>query len=99
MKDKYGISQDDFYQMFAYGQRYLNGSGEMMLIYPKTRDFYRTLPPFEFSKDLKLWAVAFDLEKGVVVEDGIPEDLKPVIGLSPWPENVNCRRFTAGCTL
>jgi len=88
-KDKYGISQDDFYQMFAYGQRYLNGSGKMLLVYPKTRDFYKTLAPFEFSEDLKLWAVAFDLEKGTVVEDGVPEELKPVIGVAPWPDEVN----------
>ena len=88
-KDKYRISQDDMYQMFAYGQRYLNGSGQMLLIYPKTKDFARTLPVFDFSKDLRLWAVAFDLEKGAVVEDGLPEDLKPVIGVAPWTDMEN----------
>jgi 5-methylcytosine-specific restriction enzyme subunit McrC len=88
-KCKYWISQEDMYQMFAYGQRYLNGEGEMFLIYPKTKDFSRTLPVFDFSKDLRLWAVAFDLEKGTVVEEGLPEDLKPVIGLAPWADMVN----------
>ena len=87
-KFKYSISQEDMYQMYAYGQRYLNGAGDMLLIYPKTKDFSRTLPSFDFSKDLKLWAVAFDLEKGVVVEDGLPEDLKAVIGLAPWTDMV-----------
>jgi 5-methylcytosine-specific restriction enzyme subunit McrC len=81
-KDKYRISQDDMYQMFAYGHRYLNGKGQMLLIYPKTKDFSRALPPFEFSEGLKLWAVAFDLETGAVVEDGLPEDLKSVVGLA-----------------
>ena len=75
--------------MFAYGQRYLNGSGEMLLIYPKTRDFSKTLAPFEFSKDLKLWAAVFDLETGVVVEDGVPAELNPVIGLALWSDAVN----------
>ncbi|MDA6579655.1 restriction endonuclease, partial [Escherichia coli] len=31
---QYGLAQADFYQMFAYGQKYLNGIGEMYLIYP-----------------------------------------------------------------
>jgi 5-methylcytosine-specific restriction enzyme subunit McrC len=88
-KFKYSISQEDMYQMFAYGQRYLNGKGQMVLIYPKTKDFSKTLPEFEFSKDLKLWAVAFDLEKGAIVEDGLPEYLKPVLGLAPWADSVN----------
>jgi 5-methylcytosine-specific restriction enzyme subunit McrC len=83
-EDKYKISQDDMYQMFAYGQRYLNGKGEMALIYPKTKQFSRALPPFEFSKELKLWAIAFDIEKGTFVEEGLPDSLKPVLGLESW---------------
>ena len=31
---KYNISQDDFYQMFAYGHKYLQGKGKLFLIYP-----------------------------------------------------------------
>jgi 5-methylcytosine-specific restriction enzyme subunit McrC len=88
-KCKYWISQEDMYQMFAYGQRYLNGAGEMLLIYPKTKDFSRTLPVFDYSNGLRLWAMAFDLERGAVVEDGLPEDLKPVIGLAPWADMAN----------
>ena len=34
--DKYGLSQGDFYQLQAYGQSYLNGKGDVVLIYPKT---------------------------------------------------------------
>jgi 5-methylcytosine-specific restriction enzyme subunit McrC len=88
-KYKYSISQDDMYQMFAYGQRYLDGKGQMVLIYPKTKDFSKALPEFEFSKNLKLWAVAFDLEKGRIVEEGLPDYLKPVLGLAPWADLVN----------
>jgi 5-methylcytosine-specific restriction enzyme subunit McrC len=88
-KNKYLISQDDMYQMFAYGERYLDGAGEMLLIYPRTKDFFKTLPVFEFSKDLHLWAVAFDLETGAMVDDSLPESLKPVVGLAPWADAVH----------
>jgi 5-methylcytosine-specific restriction enzyme subunit McrC len=83
-KDKYRISQSDMYQMFAYGHRYLHGIGNMLLIYPKTRDFSRVLPVFDFSNDLHLWAVPFDLETGRVVADGLPDGLKPVTGSAAW---------------
>jgi 5-methylcytosine-specific restriction enzyme subunit McrC len=63
-ESKYGLSQADFYQMFAYGQRYLNGIGELFLIYPQTSTFNMALPPFDFSPALKLSVVPFDLEKG-----------------------------------
>jgi len=32
---KYGLAQGDFYQLQAYGQSYLNGTGDVVLIYPK----------------------------------------------------------------
>ena len=38
-KDKLGLSQSDFYQMFAYGHKYCGGQGELILIYPKTELF------------------------------------------------------------
>jgi 5-methylcytosine-specific restriction enzyme subunit McrC len=68
--DKYGLSQADFYQLFAYGQRYLNGVGDLLLIYPKTSSFSAPLPVFEFSDTLRLWVVPFDLETGQMVEFG-----------------------------
>jgi 5-methylcytosine-specific restriction enzyme subunit McrC len=68
-KNKYGLSQTDFYQLFAYGHKHLNGSGKMLLIYPKTDNFDAELPAFTFSDEvnppnppLKLWVVPFDLE-------------------------------------
>ncbi|MDB4438250.1 McrC family protein [bacterium] len=60
-KDKYGLSQNDFYQMAAYGDHYLNGSGDMFLIYPASPVFTKPLPAFHLSPTLRLWAVPFDL--------------------------------------
>jgi 5-methylcytosine-specific restriction enzyme subunit McrC len=67
-ENKYGLSQSDFYQMFAYGHNYLSGEGDMILIYPKTEKFSETFPAFEFSTKfstkLRLWVTPFDLENG-----------------------------------
>lgn len=62
--DKYGLSQGDFYQLHAYGQSYLDGQGEVVLIYPKTAAFDRPLPVFEFPKSegLQLWVLPFCLK-------------------------------------
>jgi len=59
----YGLAQSDFYQMFAYGQKYLAGCGDMLLIYPRTSRFAAPLPAFAFSDALTLWVVPFDLQE------------------------------------
>ena len=61
--DKYGLSQSDFYQLQAYGQSYLDGQGDLVLIYPKTSGFAQPLPVFEFPKlaGLRLWVLPFCL--------------------------------------
>jgi len=61
--DKYGLGQDDFYQLHAYGQSYLDGQGDVVLIYPKTDAFSQPLPVFEFPKNtgLRLWVLPFCL--------------------------------------
>ncbi|WP_417473312.1 McrC family protein [Luteimonas mephitis] len=61
--DKYGLSQGDFYQLQAYGQSYLDGNGDVVLIYPKTAAFDQPLPVFEFPKikGLRLWVLPFCL--------------------------------------
>lgn len=61
--DKYGLSQSDFYQLQAYGQSYLDGRGDVVLIYPKTDKFDQPLPVFEFPKSqgLRLWVLPFCL--------------------------------------
>jgi 5-methylcytosine-specific restriction enzyme subunit McrC len=61
--DKYQLSQADFYQMYAYGQKYLGGSGELILIYPASDQFNDPIPfSFEFSNELLLWVVPFDIQ-------------------------------------
>jgi 5-methylcytosine-specific restriction enzyme subunit McrC len=59
---KYGLSQSDMYQMFAYGSRYQSSNGHMLLIYPKHSDFNKPLPVFSFSDSLHLWVVPFCIE-------------------------------------
>ncbi|WP_113632140.1 hypothetical protein DUT67_19865 [Pectobacterium peruviense] len=66
-KRKYEINQADFYQMFAYGQKYLHGQGDMMLIYPRRQFFNMPLPVFRFDKHLALWCVPFDFERGLLI--------------------------------
>ncbi len=61
---KYNLSQADFYQLYAYGHHYLNGSGVMVLIYPKTDAFNEPLPEFKFpsASGMQLLVLPFCLE-------------------------------------
>ncbi len=59
---KYGLSQSDFYQLYAYGQKYMGGAGCMALIYPQTEQFPRPLEPFHFDAQLSLWVLPFMLD-------------------------------------
>lgn len=61
--DKYGLSQSDFYQLFAYGQKYLGGTGRMALIYPRTETFQSPLNAFDFGDGLSLEVLPFDLDQ------------------------------------
>lgn len=70
--DKYGLSQADFYQLFVYGQRYLEGQGTMLLVYPKTSAFQAPLGEFAFDDKLRLVVVPFDLEQGCFAGDIAP---------------------------
>ncbi len=65
--NKYGLSQSDFYQMFAYGHKYLKGKGELFMIYPSHDDFQEAIEQsFNFNEAddkaelLRLWIVPFD---------------------------------------
>jgi 5-methylcytosine-specific restriction enzyme subunit McrC len=69
---KYGLNQSDFYQLFAYGHRYLPAAGEMVLIYPRTARFHKPLPVFTYSPTLHLWVVPFDLQTGKMVDGPHP---------------------------
>jgi 5-methylcytosine-specific restriction enzyme subunit McrC len=61
-ENRFGLSQSDFYQLFAYGEKYLAGDGELILVYPQTSKFRLPLGPFQFSESMQLWAVPFDVE-------------------------------------
>ncbi|WP_446905165.1 McrC family protein [Aeromonas veronii] len=60
---KYGLSQADLYQLFAYGHKYLGGQGDLVLIYPAWQRFKVPLAPFCFDNDnrLRLWVLPFEL--------------------------------------
>ncbi len=63
---KSAISQSDMYQMFAYGHKYLNGNGRLMLIYPKwgfeDKEFITPLQTFQLSQKLFLDVIPFCLK-------------------------------------
>ncbi|STO57351.1 McrC family protein [Grimontia hollisae] len=60
--NRFGLSQSDFYQMFAYGQKYLGGKGVLALIYPATQMFSAPLEGyFEFTSELRLWVLPFHI--------------------------------------
>lgn len=61
-KDKYNLNQADMYQLYAYGEKYLNGQGDLYLIYPKHVGFTEALALFEFKPELTLYVVPYDLE-------------------------------------
>ena len=63
-RDKFGLSQDDFYQMLGYGFKYLNGDGKLVLIYPRTANFDRPLEncfSYDTENKLTLRVVPFDI--------------------------------------
>jgi 5-methylcytosine-specific restriction enzyme subunit McrC len=78
--NKYGLNQSDFYQMFAYGHKYLKEGGDLVLIYPLTESFSGALLPFMFSETLRLWVAPFDLE-----EDKLhwPAEVNEVLSIEP----------------
>ena len=67
-EDKYGLKQTDMYQLFAYGKKYMEGKGHMMLIYPVNENFDSPLPYFSFDDELHLWVVPFDLDTRQLVD-------------------------------
>ena len=62
-KSKYGIQQSDMYQMLAYGCTYMQGKGEMYLVYPRWKNFQAALPEFALPGALRLHVVPFDLDR------------------------------------
>jgi len=87
--DKYGLSQADFYQMFAYGYKYMNGEGEMFLIYPWHENFTQSIEDsFDFSseegKSLKLFVMP------LCINESTPDNKRLI-----WPKNANTPRINS----
>lgn len=60
-KQKYNLNQADMYQLFAYGEKYLQGQGDLYLIYPQYTAFTEPLKSFDYHPDLRLHVVPYDL--------------------------------------
>jgi 5-methylcytosine-specific restriction enzyme subunit McrC len=80
--DKYGLAHDDFYQLHAYGQTWLEGRGDLVLVYPKTDAFTAPLPVFTFPKSngLRLWVLPFCLSSRQLLlppDDTFAQHFKP----------------------
>ncbi len=87
--DKYGLSQADFYQMFAYGYKYMNGEGEMFLIYLWHENFTQSIEDsFDFSseegKSLKLFVMP------LCINESTPDNKRLI-----WPKNANTPRINS----
>ena len=65
LRKNYLIEQSDFYQMFAYGEKYC--SSKLYLLYPLTKTFDKPLAPFSFHKgeSMELRVCPIDLAKAV----------------------------------
>ncbi|MEV0897326.1 hypothetical protein [Actinoplanes sp. NPDC049802] len=84
-------SEDDAYQMFAYGHRFLSGRGPVVLVYPSTPRF--TAPVRYRMGELRLVAVPFDVvaDRFLIGSDtGIAEalgnELHRLLALDPVPD-------------
>ncbi|RVI50181.1 McrC family protein [Sinorhizobium meliloti] len=62
LNGNYGLTQSDFYQLFAYGQKYMDGTGDMFLMYPAVEEFPELPKPFEFTRNLRLHVLPFDMQ-------------------------------------
>ena len=57
-----GIRMQDVYQLYAYGQQWLGGEGDVLLVYPDHAAFPHMPPPLSYqNSSLRLIVVTFDL--------------------------------------
>lgn len=71
--ENYKLSQSDFYQLFAYGKRYLAGAGKLVLVFPRSETFRAPLESFDLQDAMRLDVVPLDLESGRLVDAGLPD--------------------------
>lgn len=82
---KFGLSQADFYQLYAYGQKYLGGVGDMALVYPKSARLSGAMGPFHFSSKLRVHVLPFDLEGDKLIGGDMLElPWRERAGAQPW---------------
>lgn len=61
-KSNYNISQQDMYQLYAYGKKYGKSKHpKLILVYPKNALFQHPLPNFTYEGDLSLDVIPFNL--------------------------------------
>ncbi|MDH1896533.1 McrC family protein [Aeromonas caviae] len=100
-QNKFGISQADLYQLFAYGHKYLGGQGDLVLIYPSWQRFKAPLAPFHFDHDgkLRLWVLPFELGEGMEHRLLLPVwsagDEAPTLCLPLRPEPITSQSLQA----
>jgi len=70
--NNFGLSQADFYQLFAYGHRYLEGTGPLILVFPSSDAFRTPLETFDLEGGLRLDAIPLDLENGCLIGAMLP---------------------------
>jgi 5-methylcytosine-specific restriction enzyme subunit McrC len=71
--NNYGLSQGDFYQLFAYGKRYLSGKGQLVLVYPGTETFDKALETFDLEDGLSLTVLPLHLTSGWLAGGVLPD--------------------------
>ena len=62
--DKFGVSRDDMFQLYAYGSKYLGGRGDLFLIYPTHTDFQSPIQDpllLDEQGQMRLWVIPFPL--------------------------------------
>ena len=69
---KMGVSQNDLYQLYAYGKKYLKKKQkkvQLYLIYPATEKFHKSVVwNYEEDESLPITIVPFDLENDVLID-------------------------------
>jgi len=66
---RYGLSQADLYQVYAYGHKYLDdvaGERHVCLIYPASDTFVEPLSTFEFEPGFTLHVLPVDIDSGQI---------------------------------
>lgn len=67
---KYGIKDSDMQQMFAYSYFYLNLKSDILLIFPKNKNFQSPLEKFQYQvghEMANVWVLPFDIDNDQIL--------------------------------